>query len=50
MKEMTVGELIDELKKFDDKTIINVEDCDGYAFPIKIIQRENALVITYDYD
>lgn len=50
MKEMTVCELIDELKKFDGKTIINVEDSDGYAFPIKIIQRENALVITYDYD
>ena len=50
MKEMTVCELIDELKKFDDKTIINVEDCDGYAFPIKIVKRENALVITYDIE
>ena len=50
MKEMTVRELIDELKKFDGKTIINVEDCDGYAFPIKIIKRENALVITYDIE
>ena len=50
MKEMTVCELIDELKKFDDKTIINVEDCDGYAFPIKLVKRENALVITYDIE
>lgn len=48
MKELTICELIGELKKYDDKTIINVEDNDGYAFPIKILKRENALVITHD--
>ena len=45
MKELTVGELIEKLSTFDKNAIINVEDSDGYAFPIQIIQRENALVI-----